>query len=343
MIMSIDELNTRSMPYDEFFGEMDLTEEQIAERIELAEELFDIYMFFMIWMEDLIEKEATDYGEVIERVASDWAEAAGKRLYDEEFVLGYATWFANNAVEATLRHTDDPWYFSEDRAIFNAENETLTVFNRADYLDAVNRGMTAKTWHCCMDGRERKSHGAADGQTVGMFDFFHVGAANLFYPRDITVGNGAEHPREIINCRCWMKYSEGTVADSTRKAPEELRENTNSGLQRQQDNVTVNNNLPITMDLQYFAQSEHARERQEERGFTREMIDDAIRHPLADPYDYFRHDEKGRPEIRYVGKEVTVIVNPETGVEITYFRTNKGYAKRLIERNIQSGTDYTSE
>lgn len=203
------ELNViRSMSFDEFFGAMDLTEEQIDLLIEMAEEFEEDYLFFITWMEELIDKETTDYKNVKNRFSKTWSDTASKYLDDEQFIMEYSERFADNAVESTLRHVTEPWYFSPDRATFNAENEALTVFNRGVFLDAIEQGYTRKTWQSLLDGRERHTHMIADGQTVGMFELFEVGAAHLLYPRDVSdIGDGKMHPREIVSCRCFLTYS----------------------------------------------------------------------------------------------------------------------------------------
>lgn len=204
----IDELNIiRSIPYEQFFGEMDLTENRKRDCIRLAEKYEDDFLIFLVWMEDGIDKGITNYFGIRNRLADKWKKTTSEFLYDEDFILDYIVFFADNAVKSTLNNADDPWYFSGDRAKLNAENETLTVFNRIDFLDAVASGYKKKKWITKLDGRERKSHRIADGQEVGIYETFHIGAAHLFHPRDVSdLGDGKMHPNEIINCRCQISY-----------------------------------------------------------------------------------------------------------------------------------------
>ncbi len=64
-----------------------------------------------------------------------------------------------------------------------------------------------KDWVSMQDGRVRPSHVAADGQIVGLEDFYFVGGEQLLEPRD-PAGSLAE----TANCRCQEIYHPATVA-----------------------------------------------------------------------------------------------------------------------------------
>lgn len=67
------------------------------------------------------------------------------------------------------------------------------------------------------------------------------------------------------------------------------------------------------------ALSAHAAERMEERGVTREQMDDALAHPMH--VTEVITDEQGRKSQKHVGWDATVSVNPDTGKIITVFPT----------------------
>lgn len=53
--LSFDELNAlvtneRSLPYETYFGEMTLTEEEKSERIKMSEDLEEVFITTMIWL-----------------------------------------------------------------------------------------------------------------------------------------------------------------------------------------------------------------------------------------------------------------------------------------------------
>lgn len=81
-------------------------------------------------------------------------------------------------------------------------------------------------------------------------------------------------------------------------------------------------------------QSEHARERMSERGVTQEQIDDAIANPLH--REQIKTDSQGRRSQKVIGKEATAVVNPDTGVIITTYRTKSRY-RRKYEREQGAG------
>ena len=81
-------------------------------------------------------------------------------------------------------------------------------------------------------------------------------------------------------------------------------------------------------------QSEHARERMSERGVTQEQVDDAIANPLH--RDQVKTDSQGRRSQKIVGREATAVVNPDTGVIITTYRTKSRY-RRKYEREQEAG------
>lgn len=67
--------------------------------------------------------------------------------------------------------------------------------------------------------------------------------------------------------------------------------------------------------------SKHAEERMAERGLTRAQIDDAIENPLH-AFDVTT-DEQGRRAQKLVGASATVVINPDTGVIITMYKTGR--------------------
>lgn len=74
------------------------------------------------------------------------------------------------------------------------------AFEQAVASGQLRPEWVTKVWTTTMDGRERETHGALNGATVGLFDSFETpGGARLRFPGDSSQGAGAE---EIVNCRC---------------------------------------------------------------------------------------------------------------------------------------------
>lgn len=196
----------RSMPFDQFFGEMGISQEQKDRRIDTAE---DIKAFVLIALQEMYyEMHEGEYGEysptetirngyrsLIDRLAIPLT-VMFEALHPDEL--------ATEVVSATMNHPEDPYFFSEDRATLIAENEANSIWNDSEYQDAILTGKTRKTWNAIMDRRTRDTHRDINGTSVLIDEPFFVGDSLMMYPRDESMGASAE---EIVNCRCWATYS----------------------------------------------------------------------------------------------------------------------------------------
>lgn len=91
----------------------------------------------------------------------------------------------------------------QERAIEVAQNEANSIFNIAEYDDAVSKGYTKKTWITEGDSKVRETHQEVDFTTVDIDKPFDVGNCQMLYPKDISLGATAD---EIVNCRCSVYY-----------------------------------------------------------------------------------------------------------------------------------------
>lgn len=223
-IQNFDELNIikrRSMPYKQYFGDMELTPKQKKEREDLALILEDYIMLFF----DLIQSGANEttvrqemtyelyklldeegYFETDEQLDEYIAETV-KNTYQS--TVDNLALYPNDVSEYDIEKDDTTNYWvSDDRAMFIAENESNTLFNSKDYKEAKEKGYTHKIWMAYPDNRVRPTHVDANGLKVPIGSYFEVGEAQMLYPRDVTseFSTGAEHPEEVISCRCQVKY-----------------------------------------------------------------------------------------------------------------------------------------
>lgn len=223
-IQNFDELNIikrRSMPYKQYFGDMELTPKQKKEREDLALILEDYIMLFF----DLIQSGANEttvrqemtyelyklldeegYFETDEQLDKYIAETV-KNTYQS--TVDNLALYPNDVSEYDIEKDDTTNYWvSDDRAMFIAENESNTLFNSKDYKEAKEKGYTHKIWMAYPDNRVRPTHVDANGLKVPIGSYFEVGEAQMLYPRDVTseFSTGAEHPEETINCRCVCIY-----------------------------------------------------------------------------------------------------------------------------------------
>jgi uncharacterized protein with gpF-like domain len=88
------------------------------------------------------------------------------------------------------------------RANIIARTETHAAANATNMTAAKDTGLPLmKEWVSGGDDRTRDSHRDANGQKVGVDDYFKVGDSLLMYPGDPN-GDG----EDVINCRCSAVY-----------------------------------------------------------------------------------------------------------------------------------------
>ncbi len=214
-------LKRYSEPYHEYFGVMMLTKEQKRQRERLAVLLEEaIAVFFEMYrtrqemgvLSEVQLKQEFTY--LVYDVVS------GKGYFEDEAQEDkYITDLVNETYRATeenlAKHPNDydytgnkPYWISDDRAMFIAENEANTIINGYEFEEAKAQGKTHKIWKSYADDKVRPTHQEVDVTMIPIDDYFDVGAAQLLYPKDITseFSTGIDHPEEIINCRCCALY-----------------------------------------------------------------------------------------------------------------------------------------
>lgn len=218
-LQNFDKLNIckrRSLPYDQYFGEMELSEKQRARRKDLALILEDIIMLYFALMESGEVSETT----VKQNLTYDLYDALdGKDYFTEDEFETYVTNLVEETHKSTVenlqKHPNDydytgktPYWVSDDRGKFIAENEANTICNNAEYLEAIKEGKTKKIWVTYLDNRVRPTHIVVEGATLPIDVYYDVGEAHMLFPKDVTskYSTGASHPEEIVNCRCTIKY-----------------------------------------------------------------------------------------------------------------------------------------
>lgn len=223
---SFDKLNTlkrRSIPYAEYFGDMELTKEQKDKRQALAIILEDIiYIFFDMYYSGLkigFLNKIRVQQELTYQLYDVLSKRNEKFFETEEQLDKYVTNFVKEMYDSTSTNMvkepdaydytgNEPYWVSEDRAMFVAENEANTLLNGSEYIEAKEKGYTHKIWMAYPDDRVRPTHVIANGAKIPIDAYFDVGAARMLYPKDTTseFSTGAECPEEVVNCRCSIKY-----------------------------------------------------------------------------------------------------------------------------------------
>jgi hypothetical protein len=123
-------------------------------------------------------------------------------------------------------------------AVTAAENGGRT----ASYKLAADRGIElTREWIATKDARTRHSHGAADGQRVGVDEPFTVGGEKLMFPGDASLGASG---RNLYNCRCTIK--------AMVKGHERTRETYEQWLERKQTELSSSHAQDDADALKFF-------------------------------------------------------------------------------------------
>lgn len=94
--------------------------------------------------------------------------------------------------------------FYKWQALRIARTETTFAMNAASEIVGEVSGLVmTKRWIARRDGRERLSHGSANGQIVLQNELFTVGESKMKFPGDGSNGASAS---ELVNCRCAFGY-----------------------------------------------------------------------------------------------------------------------------------------
>ena len=94
-------------------------------------------------------------------------------------------------------------FFDEDmqnRAGTVAQTMTNSGFEEGQLQSYSKAGIENKRWLSQRDGNVRITHESADGQEVGINDYFRIGNVEMRHPSDPET----DSPQEVINCRCSM-------------------------------------------------------------------------------------------------------------------------------------------
>ena len=206
--MSFDELNRlsesqRVLDIDQYFDEMMLSDEQKDVRKMIAEDLEDEFWAIFSWILLTMPARNISEEELKAVIQARYEEAVGNTFDDVPKSHEHIEEMSREIARSTMRHIEDPYFLSQDRAKYIGENESNTLWNMSEYEDALRRGMRYKQWNTIIDEVTRETHVEADGQEVEIDMPFEVGGFYMDYPKDPSYG---APPDEIVNCRCSVTY-----------------------------------------------------------------------------------------------------------------------------------------
>lgn len=240
MTRNIDELNnlnTRAEEPEEYFAKMDLPKKEKQRRVEFtkkANEIFDLILV-MLLLSDYRDFEL--YESLRKRLEGYLLALIAEFTTPDDYLIDYASSAADNFIEATKKNESNEWFFSADRALYNAENSANDVLNYDLYMQAIADGKTHKRWITEKDNRVRLSHKLLDGKTIEIRKLFYPGGVPMRFPKDYEYAEA--FPRELIGCRCSIKYlPEDKEDEKDAKSKQNRVENyASNGILKERNNV----------------------------------------------------------------------------------------------------------
>lgn len=204
--LSFDELNRivgyrKSIDISTYFDEMRLTPQQKAYRKELARKLYEEFVWLMSYMFYARKQGISVSMDAINEIRDRYREAVGSTVVIDLYIATHIDSVTANIVDATNRHKDDPYFYSEDRARLIAEEESNSIFQYTEFEEA-SKNKRYKTWLTIMDGHQRESHGLVNGTTIPIDEEFILEGGTCQFPREDTLPD-----EEVCGCRCSLAFS----------------------------------------------------------------------------------------------------------------------------------------
>lgn len=206
--LSFDELNDlvankRSMSFEQFFGEMELSDDEIQQRIELAEKLEDGFLFVLALLFTMQQYNAVNWERARQEYENRYLSALTGYVTITPYIRQYVRDMSYDIMDSTKKHQSEYYYYSPDRGKFMAECESNTTRSYQCNEDALADGKTMKRWLTMGDKRVRATHKEVGGTSKPIGEPFYVGGSLLQYPRDFSLGASTA---ETAGCRCSIEY-----------------------------------------------------------------------------------------------------------------------------------------
>ena len=206
--MSFDELNSllankRSMSFEQFFGEMELSDDEIQQRIELAEKLEDGFLFVLALLFTMQQYNEVNWERTRQEYENRYLSALAGYVTITPYIRQYVRDMSYDIMDSTKKHQAEYYYYSPDRGKFMAECEANTTRSYQCNEDAIAQGKTMKRWLTMGDKRVRETHKEVGGTSKPIGEPFYVGGSLMMFPRDTQYSP----PNSLVcGCRCSIEY-----------------------------------------------------------------------------------------------------------------------------------------
>ena len=206
--MTWDELNELvgykvSEPIDDYYNPMQISRARKQRRISLAKELYKTFVSLLVEIFYSKQLDADIAHDIFERTREEYMDIVSEFTEVDDYLIEHCIETISNTISVLERHSDEPYYYSDDRAIAISENDANSILNYSEFEDALGR-YSYKTWNTIMDGRERDSHAELNGTTIPINELFEARGGLMSFPRDTQYDASDE---EIVGCRCSLSYS----------------------------------------------------------------------------------------------------------------------------------------
>lgn len=202
-VMKIDEFVSK------WFEVMNISKQQKKKRMEIAEELADIVLFFLEeYLYSTAQNIPTTY--LLTYLQDEIIKVVDKYSVNDTYTNLYIVKVVQDIYDVTVAHKDEKFFTSQERAFLIAVNEANSIANYTELMDAKQKGYLFKTWCTEQDDRVRPTHVPMEGVTIPIDAYFEFPTCQGLFPRDI-INMTAE---ETCNCRCWLVFEKGKDDDS---------------------------------------------------------------------------------------------------------------------------------
>lgn len=206
--LSFDELNNfvankRSMSFEQFFGEMELSDDETQQRIGLAEKLEDGFLFVLALLFTMQQYNEVNWERARQEYESRYLSALAGYVAVTPYIRQYIRDMSYDIMDSTKKHQAEYYYYSPDRGKFMAECEANTTRSYQCNEDAIAQGKTMKRWLTMGDKRVRETHKEVGGTSKPIDEPFYVGGSLMMFPRDTQYSP----PNSLVcGCRCSIIY-----------------------------------------------------------------------------------------------------------------------------------------
>lgn len=134
----LDELNNLSedeiFDIDDYFDEMELSEDGKDERKKFAKDMKEIMLFLFALFLVMKENGYMDKRFIISDLQFRYSKLVLEYMKIDKYIEEHIKEFSEETVDTTLKHIDEEFYLSEDRGVLISINEANNALNYKDFF-----------------------------------------------------------------------------------------------------------------------------------------------------------------------------------------------------------------